>query len=321
MSHHHTPVWRYTENGPTIRVGHRADPVPEPLWARLVDPSGAGVSADPAKDLMVLEACLRRVIAELVDKVGTADRDVVVARAEVEDSAAPRRLFRTVRRRLPRANLTSALQRHTATVALLQEARGVQRALRQFVIDLDLPSGLLAEAAVGWRRGDGVPSGVVVFEDEDSFLTVDTRRACSDWGFAGAAADIYGRQWRRDSDDDPFADPPGHGGTWTLGHIPRTGEIYAARYGDHRQVWLLGRGFMADRARPLLTGLESRMREPNSIVFAADTVHAARLQPASLQDRGSDASVDDGSTGDDPGNPGPTSRAVDVDRHDAEAAG
>ena len=283
MTHHHTPVWEHTERGLLVRIGGRVDPLPEPLQARLLDPDDTGTSADPAEDLLALEARLRRVVVDLTDRLGIAGREVADARTAVHDAGRP--WWRPTRP--GHGALRTALRRHHETTELLLQARSLRDALRDFVVELDPPSGPLADAAAGWRRDDRPPSSVIVFDDEDAFLGADTRRIGGAAHYPTPAGTVYGRQWRRDADDDPLARPPDHGGAWTVGHIPRTGEIYACRRSGSfdRQVWLLGVDFTAEQADTLLSAIEHRMREPNSVVLVASTVHAARfLRSAALGD-------------------------------------
>jgi len=91
------------------------------------------------------------------------------------------------------------------------------------------------------------------------------------------AGSTVGWQWRRDGDDDdPLAEGPHRGGMWWLHHLAVTGEIVASRHNAYlpEEVWLMGRAFF-DRTstRALLSTVEVHMREPNSLLLAAEVVH------------------------------------------------
>jgi len=278
---HQLPAWRYTEEGLAIKLDGRIDPVPVPapvnVW--LVGPGGLGTSVDPAGDLLELEARLHSDIARLLIKIRKAETAVHYARGM---KVPPTRLWALWgahrRRRAAATALRTSLHRHSGESDLLDEVRHVQQTLRRFVIELDVPTGPLARAAAGWQRSPAVPPGVILFEAENNFLTVDQRRADTHRGYAMVAGPTFGEQWRRDGDDQTDV-PHEHSGTWVLGYIPRSREIYASRRSGYltQQVWVLNDGVEQDRAHELLTELEPRMREPNSLILAANTVHAARL--------------------------------------------
>ncbi|WP_394622475.1 hypothetical protein JNUCC0626_49955 (plasmid) [Lentzea sp. JNUCC 0626] len=285
MSPHRQPFWKHTEAGLVLRLGRRADPVPEPIDEWLIGPGGLGLSADAAEDLLRLEGRLRALVAALVAKAEDAEQAVAQARAAAAAEDAARGWGARGRRRAAHIALKQAILDHDATVETLEDARTLVEVLREFVIQLDAPDGLLREAAEGWRRSPAVPTSVITFDDEESFLAADTRRATLN-GWAGqtiAGVEEFGHAWRRDGDeDDPLAGDLDRAGPWSLGYVERTGEIYAIRRCDYlpRAVWLLGSGFEKRRAFELLVRLAPRMREPNSLILAAGTLHAARtLQP------------------------------------------
>jgi hypothetical protein len=287
MSPHQQPVWKHTESGLVLRIGRRADEVPAPIDEWLIGSAGLGLSADAAEDLLRLEGRLRGVLAKLVARAGTAEEAVAAARAAVAEANEARGwgTRSRSRRRAARTTLEQAILDHSATVETMEDARTLIEVLREFVIQLDAPDGLLREAAEGWRRSPDVPASVVAFDDEAAFLSADVRRAASTgWGGTTiAGTEEFGHAWRRDGDeDDPLAEDLDRSGPWSLGFIERTGEIYAIRRCGYlpRAVWLLGNGFEKRRAFELLVRLAPRMREPNSLILAAGTLHAARtLQP------------------------------------------
>jgi hypothetical protein len=119
------------------------------------------------------------------------------------------------------------------------------------------------------------------YASERVFVTANPRRATSSpaVGLGEIAGEVFGERWRRDGDDDnPYTDEPAVVGPWHLGYIPNTGQIYASRHCAYRtpRVWLLAHGHTdPDRARELLDELHPRMSEPNSLLYAAQMVHAA----------------------------------------------
>jgi hypothetical protein len=279
------PVWKHTENGLVLRVGHRAEPVPEPIDEWLIGPNGTGVTADAAEDLLGLEGKLITLATTLVAKVGQAERDVAAARVEVEVAEADRGWRARSRRRAAKAALDAVITEHTATAETLEDARVLIEVLREYVVQLEPTDGPLHEAVLGWSRSPAVPASVVVFDDEEHFVVVDPRRERDTrLGFLGIVNDTFGTGWRRDGDDEPAGGPSSTSGTWTVAYIPRTGEIYASRRGfsNPAQVWLLGSGFDdVEQAHALLSDLEPAMRQPNSLILVAERVHAARPLDAS----------------------------------------
>jgi hypothetical protein len=285
---HRAPVWHHADDGLHLRWGRRDDSVPEQIQAQLTGPDGPGLSADAAEDLLRSEGQARRVVANLAEAVNQAESHVTEAEEQVK-AAAEKRGWGTHRlRRTAGKSLDAATSEHSAVVSQLEEARDLVDALREFVIELDPPNGILTEAVRGWRRGRDLPAGIVVFDDEASFLATDSRRqARTGWVYSSIDGDEYGLQWRRDGDDDPFVDPLERTGPWQVGYIARTQEIYATRRSDTlpEQVWLLGKGLTASQAHQLLTGLEPRMREPNSLILVATAAYAARhIPPAAEED-------------------------------------
>ncbi|WP_284741864.1 hypothetical protein [Amycolatopsis sp. RTGN1] len=282
MSPHHNPSWQHSEDGLTLRLDRRVDRVPSPLDDWLIGPEGIGTTADPASDLVRLEGHIRGIGAELLSKVGTAESTISRSRKDLDNAAGPWwSLKARDQRKETSANLLDAIEEHTTTVAELDHIREVQNLVRQFVIGADAPEGLLAESAAGWQRSPDLPTSVITFDDEDAFLTADSRRTSnSQWGYPILGGDVFGHQWRRDGDDDePDSRPLDRSGPWMLGYLERTGEIYATRRGSYLlpQVWLLGAPFSTARAHEILAGIQPRMREPNSIILAAATVAEALL--------------------------------------------
>lgn len=170
----------------------------------------------------------------------------------------------------------SVVSAHATYIDRHATARSWITVLRDFVIAAAAPDGLLAEAAVGWQRSPEPPPFVVVFDNERAFIDADPRRAArACWGTPVPSGIAFGDLWRRDGDDDVAAGLP-RTGPWRLSCLPCTGEIYASRHCDQlpERVWLLGSGFHdVNGTIDMLLRLEEHMREPNSLILAAHTVH------------------------------------------------
>jgi hypothetical protein len=277
----HQATWAQRADGLWLRIGDHADHVP-PVVAQLLHEADAEpLTADAALDLLTAEWRLRKRIADT--DAARADAHNRVARARATAAQLHRRhtLGGLLRRPAAARTLRTAIADQAPLVATLDHARADLAALRTFVTDLDAPSGPLRMAAEGWRRPPEPPTTVTTFT-ENRFLFTNPRRARSDrCGIQVIdGREAWGHQWRRDDDDDPYAQPF-TSGTWTLGYLPRTGEIYAIRRADRREstVWRLGTGFNDDHAEHLLRPLVARMREPNSLILAAHTVATAQPRP------------------------------------------
>ena len=239
------PVWHHTtDNNLVLEIGKHHVPVPEPICTWLLDPGVPRLSADPAIDLVRLEQRLQRLAASF---------DVHRDRA------------------------ATTIRDHVAL-------------LRRFVIDLHPSQGNLRDAAEGWQRDPRAPASAVVFTDQEQFLDADPRReTITGWGGRTIAGiEEYGRGWRRDGDDErqphPYQDEDlVQTGPWQVGHIRRSGDIYAIRRGARlpQQVWLLGTGFDAHSdVHDALFPVMPQMRQPNSLILAAGAVHTAQLRRA-----------------------------------------
>jgi hypothetical protein len=240
-----------------------------------------GLTRDPASDLIRAESGWRLRTRSLEDSCTRWERAAVTAFADLRALPATRALL-TGRDRAARARLRRAVHELAATVGDLSVARRRVRALREFVIGLDVLDGLLGEARAGWQRAPARPVFVSTYADEQVFVTANPRRSIaypsSLFGWPGPiAGEAFGVAWRRDRDDDnPYTHEPAVIGPWHLGYIPGTGEIFASRRCLYRdpQVWLLARGHTdPQRTRRLLRDLQPRMNEPNSLLHAAHIVH------------------------------------------------
>lgn len=298
MSHHSTravPIylaWQHDDGGLQLRVGDRREPVPARLAELLLGDGGHGLTDDPAVDLLRLEQDLRRYSRHLANQVQHAAEEVAFARDEA--ALAETRLGAVGRRhqRVAKRYLTAAAAAHTSWVDHRAAAQSWIGALRSFVIDVAVPDGLLGEAARGWQRSPDVPAFVTVFDTERAFLDADPRRGePARWGSDTVLAGTdFGDLWRRDGDDDdPESAPLPRSGPWRLSYLHRAGEVYASRRRGHlpEQVWLLGT-HLHDRESTvaLLIDLENHMREPNSMILAAHTVHTEQRRLMSTGGQG-----------------------------------
>lgn len=256
-----------------VRAGFREARVPPDVAALLFSHVGPGITADPEADLLHLEALLRTRAHDAARAVRECAR-LVATGAERQRELRGRWLQRRPKARL-RRDLAEAQQLLAESSSWEATVLHRLRQLRDFVIELQAPEGLLAEAARGWARSPDVPEGVVVFADESVFLT-DSRRAREQMPMV-IGGETLGELWRRDGDD-PTDQPMARPGCWTVGHIERTQEIYAVRRCDQAPdvVWLLGREFSSVRAYDVVQPLRQRRREPNSLLLVAEAVAVAQ---------------------------------------------
>jgi hypothetical protein len=263
-----------------LRLGERCAAVPGEVVDALLAAGRPGLTVDPALDLLMAESRWRLRAASLADTTTRARQATMTAFADLYAMPdTPPLVFAAERRRLSLL-LAYAVDELVAGARAVAVARHRIQAVRDYVIGLDVPHGLLAGARAGWQRNPARPDHVSTFPSEGVFVTADPRRANPDTsaqaGWASPiAGEVFGVAWRRDGDDDdPYTDEPAVLGPWQLGYIPATGEIYASRRCHYRdpQVWLLADGHTdPDRTRRLLSDLKPRMGEPNSLLLAAHT--------------------------------------------------
>jgi hypothetical protein len=292
MSPHQSRLsWHRTTTGrlrlrisdPALAGLHQGFEVPAEIEADLdklfhdrpIETDEVDQASDPATDLILLESHFRREAVRLENITHTLAATVQTTPAAASRLSGLARVCGRRRRSIPAdVDTTTVL---AATVAR-NAVRDRMRALREFVIVLDMPDGLLAQARAGWQRNSTQPAYVSSYASETLFAIADPRRANSrPDGGRGIAGELFGVGWRRDGDDDdPHAEEPTVFGPWQLGYIRTTGEVYATRrchYLDE-EVWLLGRLLAdPDTARQLLTNLKQHMREPNSLLRVAQTIH------------------------------------------------
>jgi FAD/FMN-containing dehydrogenase len=286
-------TWRHTlDGGLALVVDGHVDPIPGPVAECLQNEMV--LSPDPGTDVIDLERRLRGIAAEVADEIERSECRLALSRTATLTSPTPWWSWAAWRQwRSAHHERTAAILAHTTLIETYEQTRGLQQQLRQYVMSLEGTTGILAEAARGWRRSPEVPGSVVaVFDSEDAFTT-DTRRANEyTWAYPAIGGDILGRGWRRDGDDDaPDCLALDRVGPWAIGYVPRTEEIYATRRSTHRPglVWLLGTDLSPDRAYGLVDSLTRIKREPNSLIAAAELVAdascAAKRDQAAESDR------------------------------------
>lgn len=235
-------------------------------------PGSDNPSSDPSSDLIRLESHFRRQAALAEHTVTQLRQTVETARAE---SAG---------------QLIDTVNELAAATDARDQARRLMRAVREFVIAVDPPDGLLAQARDGWLLLPVRPPFVSMYASETLFAIADPRRTApspdrdSRGGGAGDQRVVVGEQfgvgWRRDGDDDdPGTDEPAVSGPWQLCYLPATGEVYATRRCHYLppEVWLLGRRFVnPGPTRRMLSHLKRRrMNQPNSLILAAHVIEEA----------------------------------------------
>ena len=264
-----------------LLVSGRRVAAPELLTQLLLGWAGHGLSNDPAGDLLQLEFDLRCYTGHIVGHAADVAEEVSYGSDAVAIACAEGGLIG----RWQRSKAFEYFAVAAATYLTLTSRRRCVWSwisqLRQFVIDARVPHGLLAQAASGWQRRPTVPSYVRVFSSVVAFVSDDTSRADPTWW--AYQNDVptgvsYGDYWRRDGDDDDStAAPMGRSGPWRLTYLPQTAEVYGVRRAGRQpeQIWLLGTDIEnSGQVLKVLTELQGRMCEPNSLILAAQTIHS-----------------------------------------------
>ncbi|MDS0140585.1 MULTISPECIES: hypothetical protein [unclassified Amycolatopsis] len=267
-------TWLHRHNRLRVRLGNRTEPVPEPVEGLLLY-GPDDLTADVGADLLRLDGTLAALARRLRADAEAAAREIT--RHYSGRSAATHPVTGRTR--------ADAVAGHTRIVEQLDDVTITIEVLREFVISL-APDGLLRDVAEGWQRNPEPPAYVEVILDEFLAAQLDHRRARPDgWGGSALAGiEEFGAHWRREPDDEPSELPPHYlTGSWVLGYLPTTTEVYAVRRagsGPHT-FWLLGTGLTTlDEATSILAPILPAMRCPNSLILAAETIHAARRSRA-----------------------------------------
>jgi hypothetical protein len=274
-----TPLsWRHGPDTIALVIGDRVVPVPDAVAATLLRNTRHTITHDPAVDLLLAEQDLRWTAALLAGHLADAAHDIGLAREEVQAAQDEPGWVGRHSRGAASAHLADATAAHNALADHRQQAVDALAAVRSYVITAAVPDGWLAEAARGWQRRPSPPAWMSVFATEELFVAADTHRGePTVWGGLVLAGTTVGWEWRRDGDDDdPLAEGLHRSGMWWLHHLAVTGEIFASRHNPYlpEEVWLLGRTYFdAASTRAFLSTLEVHMREPNSLLLAADVVH------------------------------------------------
>jgi hypothetical protein len=291
-------AWRHETDTVSLAIDERRVPVPDAVARLLLAGNPRALTEDPATDLLLREQDLRLEAVQLAKQLVAAAAEVDIARDEVaaaehETGWAGRRV-----RQAAGGYLADAIAEHATLTARHRAARAAIGEIRAFVRDAQVPDGWLADAAAGWARNPEPPSWVFVFDSEEAFLDADARRSVPGWwGGSTLGGFTVGYEWRRDGDDeDPVIDELLRAGPWWLGWMPRTGEIYATRRSAYlpQQVWLLGTGFL-DKTTGLapLVEAEPLMRQPNSLILAAQVVHQHALAAGDTDEQDTEQDEED----------------------------
>jgi hypothetical protein len=283
MSSHVTTLsWEHVRDSLWLCVGDHEVAVPNLITALLLGDAGHGLTDDPAIDLLRLELDLRRYHRSLGDTAATAREEVGYGRDAVTLAGADVGLDAHRHRRLALTHLATALQWYATCASQRRCVRSWITRVRWFVIGAAVPDGLLTEAAAGWRRASVQPSFIVVYPTAKDFVAENQARADTVWRdrHGSTPGTSFGEFWRRDGDDDdPQAAPLPRTGPWRLTYLPATGEIIAHRRAGRQpeKIWLLSSHWDdVGAATAVLSGLRPRMREPNSLILVAHTLHAER---------------------------------------------
>lgn len=278
-----TPLtWHHLPDGLELRLGHRTEFLFDPLAEWLTGPAGVGTTANAAADLVKLEARFTAIARDVQLGLGVAEIGVAAAQTMVtEADARPDHGARTDASRI----LAEATRHKDHVAETLDDVHTLIELVRDFVIGLDVPDGLLRHTADGWFRDPAPPTSAAVFPDQGTFIAEDPRRATTTLGRTVLGGiEQFGSTWRRDPDDQVNGlDPAAPIGTWTLGYLPATGELYAVRRSllASQEIWVLGRFTNPTEVADVLAPAIPLMRSPNSLILAADLAHQAQRAPAS----------------------------------------
>ncbi|WP_329060450.1 hypothetical protein [Amycolatopsis sp. NBC_01480] len=261
-------TWACSSRRLQLRADDHVHRVPRDIAADLFVFFRTGLTEHAGADLVELERHYRLIAlnGELYWQVARS--------ATAADPRAPDR--RSLWRQSKSADARLRQLRRQADA--LHEARRKILRLRRFVLSLDVTGGALGAASRGWARASDRPVSVSsVWTDAAAFVRHDPRRGLAGSAVAGAVGAVpLGFRWRRDGDDDPSVQDVGFGGTWAVGYVQATRELYAHRTSPHRseEVWLLAANVPSIYI-PRVRQLHRRAAEPNSLIRLARAAEVA----------------------------------------------
>ncbi len=233
--------WRQQNSRLYLDVGDRRCELPALITQLLLGDGGHGLTDDPAIDLLRLEQDLRRYAADIAGHAADVAEEVSYGSDAITLASAEGGLIGCWQRRKAFEHFAVAA---AAYLTLTSRHCCARSWTSQFVSD----NTNRADPA-WWAYRSDTPGGM-----------------------------SYGDHWRRDGDDDDhIAAPLPRSGPWRLAHLSWTGEVYAVRRTGRQpeEVWLLGSEIHDDaEVMGVLTDLRGRMREPNSLILAAQTIHS-----------------------------------------------
>jgi hypothetical protein len=266
-------TWAYSSRRLQLRVDDHVHSVPRDIADDVLVFFRAGLTEYADADLVELERRYRLIVpnGELYWQVA---RSTAGADPRALDRRSPWRRYKSAEARR---------QQLRRQADVLHEARRKTLLLRRFVLNLNVTGGTLGTASRGWARVSDRPVSVQsVWNDASSFVRHDPRRGLTRSTVAGAVDAVpLGYQWRRDGDDDPTVREVGFGGTWAVGYVRATRELYAHRTSPYLsdEVWLLA----ADLPPAYLSRVRQLHRqaaEPNSLIRLARAAEVAVIASA-----------------------------------------
>jgi hypothetical protein len=266
MSYPRNPnlTWETTSVGLVLQLDTPAQAVPRVIASLLFGRFPSGLGIDPADDLLELERHLRTIELVLSQRWERIEGRAAAARASGRPSSHrwPRRPSREHR---------ELQQDLTLSTTRVHRARQNIQYVCGFLGSIPGSPSPLAQARRGRLLPHARPGAVeATWSGANTFVADDHRGgARTPRGSTVVEAVHIGSEWRCDGDD-PLG--PGHGGsgTWTVGHIQSTDEVYAPRRSRHRpeELWLLATDTHPELVRRLHLA-QGRMREPNSPILLA----------------------------------------------------
>jgi hypothetical protein len=265
-------TWAYSSRRLQLRVDDHVHRVPRDIADDMIV-FRAGLTEHADADLVALERRYRLIVlnCELYWQVA---RSAAGTDPRAPDRRAPWRRDK---------NVESRRQELRRQADVLHEARRKTLCLRRFVLSLKVTGGALGTASRGWARMPDRPVSVSsAWQDVSSFVRHDPRRGLTGSPVAGVVDAVpLGFRWRRDGDDDPTVREVGFGGTWAVGYIHATRELYAHRTSPYRsgEVWLLAAD-VPPAYMSRVRQLHRQAAEPNSLIRLARAAEVAVIASA-----------------------------------------